>query len=173
MANPRIAGKKPSRIRFGWREAIILMSGGALMVACNFLNWDPDLWMPLRIGLAVLIGDIALVWAFGRDPVSGTTIEQFIWQSIKGAFFLQKNSASSDASSDIFHLYGPKNLQEINRWQQYVRPEAPSLWTFQPIRINSMLLLQAFSYATLAAIIAWLVTGGTQEVIRWMQLSFR
>jgi hypothetical protein len=38
--------------------------------------------------------------------------------------------------------------------------------TYRPIDISDMVILQIFSYAILASMIAWLATGGVQEVMR-------
>jgi hypothetical protein len=164
--------KSAPHFDFGWRETAILILIGIPALLCAFIAWLPAAWMPARIGLAVLLADIALVWAFGRDPNSEATIEKKVWDWILARFSSRTRPVKPGIAMGADRMIS-ENLGAIKRWKEYSRPSVASPWTYQPIHINSMLLLQGFSYATLAAIIAWLVTGGTHEVIRWMQLSFR
>jgi hypothetical protein len=165
--------KSVARFSFGRRELMILILGAVPAFLCAVAPWLPPAWLPIRIGLAVLIGDFALVLAFGRDPKTNATIEAACWQSLRNNFSARFTARPSSASTGNSRGTDSGNLQEIRRWQDFSRLSVPAAWTFQAIPVDSMLVMQAFSYATLAAIIAWLVTGGTQEIIRWIHINVR
>jgi hypothetical protein len=153
---------KNVEFRFGWREIIILVLGGLLTAACIFLPGLPGGWYPLRIGLAVLLGDITLVWALGRDPLSQATLESTFMLWIRKFF-----STASGESPTPMLTDGSEESHAL--WPPYRRPTSPAA----PLEINSLFLLQAISYGALAFLIAWLVTGGTQEIVRWLHFSWK
>jgi hypothetical protein len=161
------------RMQIGGRELFILALGGVPAMVCIFLPGLPAAWLPLRAGLAVLLGDIALVWALGRDPHSQDTLESKLLRWLTQAASARNRPEDMAASTG-----GQAAWDRESRWRTAWRPERPrpvpsEERPFAPIRFNSSLLLQVVSYAALAFLIVWLATGGTQEIMRWIHQSLR
>jgi hypothetical protein len=140
-----------------------------MAVACL---WAPGLhasWLPLRIGAAVLVSDLTLVWTLGHDPRTHVTLEAQLrhWLLAKprptgGSPFPPMASPSAPPS--------PISIGAAERRADADNPRSlESSRGGAPLEISPLVILQAISYAALALLIAWLVTGGAQEVVRWWQ----
>lgn len=171
-------GPVPARINeykplfvFSYREGAICAIGGIPALLCAFTPWLPDSLIVIRIGLAVLLVGFTAVWAFARDKNSQATMEMM---------FL--NWIEHNASPKILqrgHAELPDRARGPSFWEKFrniSKPvEASSIprtgITYRPIDFSSMLILQIISYAILASLIAWLATGGVQEIIYLMHMK--
>jgi hypothetical protein len=146
----------PQRNRFVFtlREAGILGGGAVLALACLCAPGLSAQWLPLRIGAAVLLGDFALVWALARDPRTQATLEMKLLDALRGR-------SSQDATA-------PPPASPVRAGDTEPRPEPAA-----PFVLSGMLLFQALSYGALACLLAWLLTGGTQEIVRWLRVAIR
>jgi hypothetical protein len=161
------------RLSLGWREAVIFVIGGVSALLCVVAPGLPADWFPLRVGCAVLLGDLTLVWALGRGPRSEDTFEHHLL----GWF---RESKCDLAVPDIRRLSGtgrdspyPGIAHDASNDVGSFYPGSAPRRTIPPVQANPYILLQALSIAALVLLIAWLITGGTQEIIRWFRFSLR
>jgi hypothetical protein len=162
---PRINDYKPLFV-VGYREGIILVIGGIPTLICLLAPWLPNSLVVIRIFLAVLLAGFTLVWALGRDRNSQATLEMrllnWIEHNTQPKIYQRGHDAVSDRSQ------GPSFWEKLRNMSKPVEADvAPrAAITYRPIDISDMVILQIFSYAILASMIAWLATGGVQEVMR-------
>jgi hypothetical protein len=162
---PRINEYKPLFV-FGYREGIICALGGIPALLIALTPWLPDNLLVIRIFLAVLLSGFTVVWAFGRDRNSQATMEMrllnWIEHNTQPKVYQRGHVDVPDRAR------GPSFWEKMRNMSKPVEADAAprNAITYRPIDISDMVILQLFSYAILASMIAWLAMGGVQEIMR-------
>jgi len=173
---PPVIDNPKSFIGLGTRELFIL--GGALLLGL-FLFILP-LSMFIKIFLGVLLVGIGVAAAFGRDPKTGKTVEQYLYSLFN---FYSRARYQQRGASAVEQRIPVKVVSEAPK----KAASAPALTTppaqdsgnessfaaglrFPPLPLGGGLFMSIISIAFLAALMVWVWGGGVNELRTMFQV---
>jgi hypothetical protein len=180
-AVPPIIEPPKSVIGVGGREFAILGVTVGVVILILVIPMD----MVLKIGFGVLLGGLGVALAFGREPKSGKTLEQYLTQMLnfygRSRFHQRGASAYQPQAQQPIRLEKPRKTEKSERQREpqpvYSNIETttihePSAITIRPLPLGGGLIFSIVSIAFFAALMTWLWGGGLQEILFYMNAGF-
>jgi len=176
---PRIDPPK-SFIGIGGREIIILGVAAMLTLPWFLLSIS----LPIKVGMAVFSVAIGIGLAFGRDPRTGKTAEEVLFQILRyygRARFHQLGTAEkreeSVSSVDLSRVSAaiteavPQSAPDIGPSFSLKSANNKGI-QLPPIPLNGGTFLSILSIAFLAFLLTWIWAGGLQEILQYVTPIF-
>ncbi len=168
---PPVIDNPKSFIGLGTRELFIL--GGALLLA--LVVFILPMSMFIKIFLGVLLVGIGVAAAFGRDPKTGKTLEQYLFSLFNfysRARYQQRGAVPVEQKTPVKVVA----VDTANARKSAPAPVTPPVENFDdedadgsglrfhPLPLGGSLIMSVFAVAFLAALLAWVWGGGINEL---------
>jgi hypothetical protein len=167
---PPVIDNPKSFIGLGTRELFIL--GGALLLALFIFILPMSMF--IKIFLAVLLVGIGAAAAFGRDPKTGKTLEQYLFSLFNfysRARYQQRGATPVEPRVPVNVASGPAKQKAPEPVQAAPvedfdgePDDAAAGLRFRPLPLGGGLFMSIFAFAFLAALLFWVWGGGINEL---------
>ena len=173
MTVPPSIEKPRTVIGVSYRDALIVLVG--ILVAGLIIFMIPGPFF-IRIAFATLIAGLCFGIAFGREPKSGKTAEQFILDFVRFAYRPRYHrKGSSGAGFNPYEnqaRYEKATSKHEAQSGQVSKPRNPDLYnstaipgiSYQPISLGVSFFFSLFSVSFLVGFCLWLWFGGAVEL---------
>ncbi len=161
---PPVIESPKSIIGVGTRELIIL--GVAVFIGISVIISPMSL--VLKVGLTALVLGLGALLALGRSPNTGKSFEEYfldLWRYYRRPKYLQRGAGQPEEFPPIEALPIEEPRVEAPERERVARRSKRAVARMNPLPLSWGGFFSVLSITFLLMLIAWIWTGGLQEVL--------